>query len=247
MGNGVVDLTNIVYVGNDKWCKCLESILGVKGLTIIHVFIPKDSVVLRQICLSNGLSYTITQNVNDNYEDIVNLDFELFVVIGHPFLLKKKLLTIADGIGFHPSMLPKRRGRAPINWAIIDGLEEIGVTIFHLDEGVDSGNIIFQHSLPIDYNDTAKILVNKISDLLVENLTNILLDWPDVPSTPQINEEVSYTRKRIPSDGEISREMSASEAARLVRALNGPYPSAYIVMDNGDKLYINEASEYEFD
>ena len=240
-------MTNIVYIGNDKWCQCLESIIGVRGLTITHVFIPKDADVLRQICLDNELSYTITQNVNNNYDEIVYLEFDLFVVMGHPFLLKNNLLTIADGIGFHPSMLPKRRGRAPINWAIIDGLKEIGVTMFYLDEGVDSGNIIFQHSLPIDYNDTARMLVNKISDLLVANLANILLAWPDVSSSPQTNENASYTKKRSPSDGEISREMSASEAARLVRALNGPYPSAFIVMENGDKLYINEASEYEFD
>ena len=240
-------MTKIIYIGNDKWCQCLESILVVKGLTVIHVFIPKDADRLRQICLNNELSYTITKNVNDNYEVISELEFDLFVVMGHPFLLKHKLLTIADGVGFHPSMLPKRRGRAPINWAIIDGLEEIGVTIFHLDEGIDSGNIIFQQSIPIDYNDTARMLVNKISDLLVANLINILLAWPDVQSIPQDNEDASYTKKRGPSDGEISKEMSASEAVRLVRALNGPYPSAFIVMENGDKLYINEASEYEFD
>ena len=111
---------------------------------------------------------------------------------------------------------------------------------------MDSGNIIFQQTIPIDNNDTAANLVTKISEVLVANLGQILVAWPNLPSIEQDENYASYTDKREPKHGEITKDMTASEAARLVRALNGPYPSAFIVMENGEKLYINEASENEF-
>ena len=175
------------------------------------------------------------------------MSFDLFVVMGHQFLLKEDLLRLGEGIGFHPSMLPRRRGRAPINWAIIDGLEEMGVSLFYLDKGVDNGNIIFQSVFPITDKDTAASLIIKISELVVNNLPALLLNWPDIPEITQDENQATYTVRRNPSDGEITTNMTALEAERLVRALNGPYPSAYIVMENGEKLYINEASINEFD
>ena len=210
------------------------------------MFLPRDASLLIQTCLDNDIGYTITSNINDNRKDISLLEFDFFVVMGHPFLLKRNLLELRPGIGFHPSMLPQRRGRAPINWAIIDGLTEIGVSLFHLDHGVDSGNIIFQQTIPVEKNDTAANLVTKISEVLVASLGEILVAWPNLPSIEQDENNASYTEKREPKDGEITKDMTAGEAARLVRALNGPYPSAFIVMENGEKLYINEASENEF-
>tara|TARA_B100001248_G_C27383274_1_gene458244 strand:- start:1021 stop:1746 length:726 start_codon:yes stop_codon:yes gene_type:complete len=239
-------LNKIIYVGNDKWSRCLTSILDVEQLVVAHVFLPRDASLLIQTCLDNDIGYTITSNINDNRKDISLLEFDFFVVMGHPFLLKRDLLELRPGIGFHPSMLPQRRGRAPINWAIIDGLTEIGVSLFHLDHGVDSGNIIFQQTIPVEKNDTAANLVTKISEVLVANLGEILVAWPNLPSIEQDENNASYTEKREPKDGEITKDMTAGEAARLVRALNGPYPSAFIVMENGEKLYINEASENEF-
>ncbi len=239
-------MNKIIYVGNDKWSRCLTSILDVEQLVVAHVFLPRDASLLIQTCLDNDIGYTITSNINDNRKDISLLEFDFFVVMGHPFLLKRDLLELRPGIGFHPSMLPQRRGRAPINWAIIDGLTEIGVSLFHLDHGVDSGNIIFQQTIPVEKNDTAANLVTKISEVLVASLGEILVAWPNLPSIEQDENNASYTEKREPKDGEITKDMTAGEAARLVRALNGPYPSAFIVMENGEKLYINEASENEF-
>ena len=239
-------MNKIIYVGNDKWSRCLTSILDVEQLVVAHVFLPRDASLLIQTCLDNDIGYTITSNINDNRKDISLLEFDFFVVMGHPFLLKRDLLELRPGIGFHPSMLPQRRGRAPINWAIIDGLTEIGVSLFHLDHGVDSGNIIFQQTIPVEKNDTAANLVTKISEVLVARLGEILVAWPNLPSIEQDENNASYTGKREPKDGEITKDMTAGEAARLVRALNGPYPSAFIVMENGEKLYINEASENEF-
>ena len=239
-------MRKIIYVGNDKWFGCFEVLTRYNNLDIVHAFIPNDSVSLKQRCLDLNIEFTITDNINDNYVQISNLNFDLYVVLGHPFLLKENLLDVADGIGFHPSMLPRRRGRAPINWAIIDGLDKSGVSIFYLDKGVDSGDIIYQEEFIIEADDTAAKLIDKVSTILANNLPGILLSWPDFSTSTQDNSKASYTIKRKPEDGEITFEMSALEAERLVRALNGPYPSAFITMNNGERLYINEASINEF-
>ena len=239
-------MARIVYIGNDKWDKCLESLFDVAGLEIVHVFIPNNSLSLKKMCIDNNINYTLTENINNNYDIISSLDFDIYLVIGHPFLLRNRLLEIQGGIGFHPSLLPKRRGRAPINWAIIDGLKESGVSLFHLDKGADSGNLIFQEKFKIDKEETASDLIKKILTILIGNLKNILLSWPELPSIPQDESKATYTARRKPEDGEIKPDMSSLEAERLVRALKGPYPSAFIVMENGERLYINEASKNEF-
>ena len=240
-------MPKIVYIGNDKWYRCLECLVGLEGVDIVHVFIPKKSPKLIELCENNNYDFTFVKNINEHYQLISKMYFDLFVVMGHQFLLKEDLLRLGEGIGFHPSMLPRRRGRAPINWAIIDGLEEMGVSLFYLDKGVDNGNIIFQSVFPITDKDTAASLIIKISELVVNNLPALLLNWPDIPEITQDENQASYTVRRNASDGEITTNMTALEAERLVRALNGPYPSAYIVMENGEKLYINEASINEFD
>ena len=240
-------MTRLVYIGNDKWHSCFDSLIEDEGLEIVHSFIPNDSFYLKNMCEQNNLNYTLTENVNHNFEIISTLDFDIYLVIGHPFLLHERLLNHKQGIGFHPSLLPKRRGRAPINWAIIDGLKESGVTLFYLAEGIDNGGIIFQEKFAIDDQDTAAILIRKVCAILVNNLKNILHSWPELQVIQQDEKEATYTIKRNPSDGEITRDMSAKDAERMVRALNGPYPSAYITMNNGERLYINEASINEFE
>ncbi|MEC8243027.1 MAG: formyltransferase family protein, partial [Candidatus Thermoplasmatota archaeon] len=115
----------------------MECLVGLESVDIVHVFIPKKSPKLIELCENNNYDFTFVKNINEQYQLISKMYFDLFVVMGHQFLLKEDLLRLGDGIGFHPSMLPRRRGRAPINWAIIDGLEEMGVSLFYLDKGVD--------------------------------------------------------------------------------------------------------------
>ncbi|MDC3070103.1 hypothetical protein OA314_00005, partial [bacterium] len=95
-------MNKIIYVGNDKWSRCLTSILDVEQLVVAHVFLPRDASLLIQTCLDNDIGYTITSNINDNRKDISLLEFDFFVVMGHPFLLKRDLLELRPGIGFHP-------------------------------------------------------------------------------------------------------------------------------------------------
>jgi methionyl-tRNA formyltransferase len=236
------DLKKIIYVGTDKWSMQLSRLAESEECSIVHAVVPLKSGPLREICEKLDISYTESNNVNDLELLISKLEFDLYVIVGHPFLLRKPLLDIADGIGFHPSLLPKRRGRAPLNWAIIDGLTTSGVTIFKLAKGADEGLIYFQEEFPITKTDTTNDLIDKVNIILSKNLQDIILKWPDLEGIVQDDNEATYTPRRYPDDSEINMDMTADEAERLVRAMHGPYPSAFIRLNNSQKLYIHDAS-----
>ena len=235
-------MNKIVYIGTDKWAIQLSHLCKSKKVSIVHVVIPLGSESLKKICKSEGLSYTESKNVNDISNFLTSLDFDLFVVIGHPYLLREPLLEIADGICFHPSLLPDRRGRAPLNWAIIDNLEKSGVSLFKLKKSADSGLIYFQKSFKINKNDTVVDLIEKVNKILYLNLERLICKWPNLDGKKQNEDNATYTSKRRPDDGEIFTDMSVQEAERLVRALNGPYPSAFIKLKDSQKLFIHKVS-----
>jgi methionyl-tRNA formyltransferase len=115
-------------------------------------------------------------------------DIDIAFVISWPELLDVSVLEIPElgCIGRHISLLPKRRGRAPVAWALIQNLDETGVTLFWLDEGVDTGDIALQRSVPIDADDEAHDLYEKATDAtidLVSELHGLVADG-DVPREP---------------------------------------------------------------
>ena len=233
----------VVYIGNDKWGIQVPELIKSKKIEIVHLFMPSKSTYLKKVCLEHSIPFTETDNVNSNIDIISNLSFDLYLVLGHPYLLRADLLDIKDGIGFHPSLLPKRRGRAPINWAIIDGLTKSGVTIFKLDNGADNGDIFFQDSFSINSDDTSLDLIKKINLILSKNLAPLIENWPNLKSTKQDESQATYTHRRYPRDGEVNLNMSASEIDKLVRALTGPYPSAFIKLSNGEKIFLEKVSK----
>jgi methionyl-tRNA formyltransferase len=134
-------------------------------------------------------------------------------------------------IGMHPTLLPVGRGRAAIPWAILKQVPETGVTLFKLDEGVDTGNIIGQEKIKLDPSITATELYEKI------NLLHICLInkfWDDIVNNKVvlfIQDESKATEwtERKPEDGEILSKMTVEEAERLVRAVTKPYPGAFYI------------------
>jgi len=119
--------------------------------------------------LSPGLDILQPENTSDNdfMKYLKGKDPDLFVVIDYGKFLKKELLDIPRKycINLHPSLLPKYRGAAPINWAILNGEQETGATVIKMNERMDAGNMITQEKLDIGGNDTAEDLSIKLSQL----------------------------------------------------------------------------------
>jgi methionyl-tRNA formyltransferase len=145
-------------------------------------------------------------------------------------------------LGLHASLLPRYRGGAPLNWTILNGDSEGGVSLFELADGIDEGAIYGQLSFPILDTDYIGDLVKRSEDcflrLLNDTIPSILAGTSI--SHPQTG-NVSYSLQRFPEDGLIEWNQPVARFLRLVRAISHPYPGAFTSLD-GKKLFIWRAS-----
>ncbi len=175
---------------------------------------------------------------------------EVIVVAAFGQILPKVFLDIPSNgcINVHASLLPKYRGAAPIQYCILDGEEETGITIMHMDVGVDTGDIILQAKLPIAKEETGGSLFDKMAilggELLVEALQKI--ENKTAERIPQDNDKANYVKMITKEMGKIDFSLPAIVIERLIRGLN-PWPSAYTYLEGKTlKLWKAEVSEGEY-
>lgn len=151
-------------------------------------------------------------------------------------------------INIHGGLLPEWRGANILNWVLIEGAAETGVTAHWMTEGFDEGPIIARRILPIDFLDTALTLSYKLrqlsSQLLLSLLTN-LEEGVVLPSQPQDDSQARYYKRRTPDHGQIDWKKSNLEIYNLIRALVTPWPGAYTVTESGVKLVFRDMVPYE--
>jgi UDP-4-amino-4-deoxy-L-arabinose formyltransferase/UDP-glucuronic acid dehydrogenase (UDP-4-keto-hexauronic acid decarboxylating) len=151
-------------------------------------------------------------------------------------LIKQELLEIPKeaALNLHASLLPKYRGRAPVNWVLVNGEKTTGVTLHHMTPRPDDGDIVCQASIEIDDEDTATTLHTKLAtlagEMLDENLPNILNGT--ATRVPQEPGQATYFGRRGPQDGEIEWSKSATAIRNLVKAVTRPYPGAFTYRAN---------------
>ena len=140
----------------------------------------------------------------------------------------------------HGSLLPAYRGRCPVNWVIINGEAQSGVTLHYMIDKPDAGDIVGQKPVVIGVSDTAKTLYDKLcgsaKDLLDEILP--LIKRGQIPRQKQDLKVGSYYGGRRPEDGRIDWNKSAAEIYNLIRAVTEPYPGAFALLDNDEKIII---------
>ncbi len=163
-------------------------------------------------------------------EELRKLSPDVIVVAAYGKILPKEILELpAYGcINVHASLLPKFRGAAPINWAIISGEKETGVTIMQMDEGMDTGDILLMEKIPIENEETAGTLHDKLSHLGARLILETLKRLKDGTLKPrrQPEEGVSYAPMLRKKDGLLDFNRPAKELACLIRGLD-PWPTAY--------------------
>lgn len=162
------------------------------------------------------------------------MDPDVMVVVAFGQLLPKSVLEIPryGCVNVHASLLPKYRGAAPIQWAVIDGEIESGVTTMFMDEGLDTGDILEMKKITLDENETGGSLFDKLSKLGGELILSTLekLENGTAVRTPQGETQTNYAKMLKKSMGEIDWTMEAVTIERLIRGLN-PWPSAYTYLD----------------
>ena len=178
------------------------------------------------------------------FEILRNLDPEVIVVVAFGQIIPQSILDLPPYgcINVHASLLPKYRGAAPIQWAVIDGEEVSGVTIMKMDAGLDTGDMISKVMIPITKEETGESLFDKLSQagakLLVETLPS-LVDGTAVYEKQPEDSPTPYAAMIQKEMGAIDWNKTAVELERLVRGLNS-WPSAYTKV-NGKTLKIWKA------
>ncbi|WP_432662691.1 formyltransferase family protein [Wukongibacter baidiensis] len=212
-----------------------ENIVGV--VTKQKSNFNSDFCDLSILCDENLIEYKYVKNINDkdSIDFIKRKNPDVIYCFGWSQIIGKEILSMPEigVLGFHPSNLPKNRGRHPIIWALALGLEETASTFFFIDQGADTGDIISQEIINIDYQDDANSLYNKILDKAILQLEefNQQLKEGIYKRIKQDNCLSNSWRKRGKDDGKIDWRMSSRSIYNLVRSLAKPYVGAHFIYE----------------
>jgi methionyl-tRNA formyltransferase len=187
-----------------------------------------------------GIEVTQPQSVNDEaaLEAIAAARPEAVIVCAFGALIEEPLLSAYPILNVHPSLLPRWRGAAPLERAIMSGDERTGVSIMQLTEGLDSGPVCAQAAEAIAPDDTYGSLSGRLQALGADLLVRVLDSSP--PCAPQDDALATYAEKIAPGDRELDPSRPAAELERVVRALT-PHIGAYAVLSDGERLGVHAA------
>lgn len=229
----------IVLAYHNMGCAGLRALLR-NGYEIAAVFThpddPKENVwfeSVAEVAASHGIPVFAPEEINHPIwvERIREMQPDILFSFYYRNLIKPALLDIPTQgcLNLHGSLLPKYRGRVPINWVLVHGEKETGVTLHCMTPRPDDGDIVAQRRVAITEDDTAKTLFDKSVAQATAMLDEVL---PQIANgtlrrTPQNHAEASYFGGRKPQDGLIQWAQSAQQVRNLIRAVTRPYPGAF--------------------
>ena len=237
----------IVFMGTPELAKvCLEAVLRHPAAEVVGVFTQVDKPKgrgmkmipspVKELALERGIPvYQPTTFKNGACLDLLKeLDPEVIIVAAYGKILPQYVLDFPKYgcMNVHASLLPKLRGAAPIQWSVIDGDKESGVTIMQMDKGLDTGDILLVEKYTLDPKETGGSLFDKLSGLGGPLLLQALeqAEQGTLSPVPQEHEKHTYAKMLSKALGEIDFTKDAIVIERLIRGLN-PWPSAYTHLD----------------
>ncbi len=191
---------------------------------------------VKTLALEHEIPVFTPEKIKDpeSVEELRKYEADIFVVAAFGQILSSEILNMPKYgcVNVHASLLPKYRGAAPIQWAILDGQLTTGITIMQMDEGLDTGDIIIQEEIRIPHDETAGGLHDTLAelggDMILKALT--MIEDGTATRTPQGPAKTHYATMLNKSMGKLDFTRSARELDRYVRGLN-PWPSAYAYLE----------------
>jgi methionyl-tRNA formyltransferase len=208
---------------------------------------------VKELALLKGLRVVQPERARDPrfVEELRRYQLDLIVVAAYGQILPRAILEIPRHgcLNVHASLLPKYRGAAPIQWAILNDEAQTGVTIMRMDAGLDTGEILSQAATPILPEDNAQILQQRLASMGAELLVQTLPDYVEgrILPSPQPADGASYARKLTKEDGRLNWALSARALWNRVRAFT-PWPGAFFfhgVEPKARRVKISEAKVEE--
>lgn len=248
----------IVFVGSSQFgLRCLKTCLKAPSVKLAGVVTaPRSFAISYRPEGVNNVLYadladlakkhsvpvqTLQRSMNEPklLEEVLSWEPDAFIVAGWYHMIPQNWRLMAPAYGLHASLLPDYSGGAPLVWAIINGETKTGITMFKMDDGVDSGPIVGQKEEPIYPNDTIATLYARIEDRGLELLDEVLPKLAEGTLILRVQDE---TKRRIlpqrsPKDGWIDWSQNVVLIDRFIRAQTKPYPGAYTSF-NGKPLHV---------
>lgn len=249
MDNKMKKDLNAAIFGYSKNAEVVLDFLINKKVKTSFVCFPKNAPAnkvdkIRAMCQKSKIYY-FNYDPKRLLKEIGFFKVNLALVASFPHILNDEIINQPKYgiINLHGSLLPKYRGANPVNWVLINGESETGVTLHYVDKGIDTGNIIAQKKILIDIHDDAFVLRDKIyqagKQLLGETWDLFIQD--KVNPVFQTDNTATYYRKREPGDGRVIWSLQATEIYNLIRALVFPWPGAYCFYKK-NKIIIEKVS-----
>ncbi|HEY2990481.1 MAG TPA: formyltransferase [Candidatus Binatia bacterium] len=242
-----------VFAYQDIGFECLDFLIetGEQIVAVVtHEDDPKEEIWFRSVAeLGRAHCVPVYMPRNPNTPDFIEVIRKAAPEIIFSFyyrqLLCNDLLAIPrhGAMNLHGSLLPRYRGRAPVNWALVNGESETGVTLHYMVERADAGDIVAQRRVAIDHADTALTLYRKLTRA-ARGLLNETYPAIKTGTAPRIPQDARLATKfggRRPEDGKIDWDQPATAIYNLVRAVTHPYPGAFTFF-RGGKLFLWRAS-----
>lgn len=244
---------NIIFMGTPDFAvPCLQKLI--KKHNVMAVFSQPDKPVgrkqiltpppVKKCAVENNIDVFQPNTLKDDNvaKQIENMNADIIVVVAYGKILPKRVLDAAKYgcINVHASLLPKYRGAAPIQWAVINGDKETGVTIMQMDEGLDTGDMLLVKKTPIGINETSEKLFERLSNIGADALIEAIdcIENGTVKPVLQGNSDTSYAQKITKTLSPIIWNKSALEVHNLVRGLQ-TWPCAQTVY-NGKNIKIHK-------
>jgi methionyl-tRNA formyltransferase len=241
----------IVCAYHNVGYRCIEELLR-QGAEILIIFSHEDSSAeeiwfesVRELAEQNSIPCLTTDiNEPENIERVRTIAPDFIFSFYYRNMIKPVVLEIprVGSLNLHGSCLPKYRGRVPVNWVVINGETETGVTLHYMVEKPDSGDIVDREKVEIAFTDTALDVFNKVT---LAAVTVVARAWPllregRAARIPMDIRAGNYCRGRKPEDGRIDWSRPAIEVYNLIRGVTHPYPGAFTCL-HGRKIIIWQA------
>lgn len=233
----------IVFIGMVEFSqRALERLLAINAeivgiCTLQESKFNADHVDLGAVSEAHGIPWLYAEDINspEALSWIQDKAPDVIFCFGWSKLLKQDLLRLAPlgVVGFHPAALPSNRGRHPLIWALVLGLEKTASTFFFMEIGADSGDILSQREIIIYDEDDARTLYDRVTQTALEQIEEFvpMLAAGTFQRQKQNQQFANTWRKRGSADGKIDWRMSAHSIHNLVRGLTKPYVGAHFMVD----------------
>ena len=248
----------IVLAYHNFGCTGIEALLR-NGFEIAAVFTHRDDPgentwfgSVAELAASRGIPAFAPDDINHPLwvQRITEIKPDILFSFFYRHLIKSPILKIppAGCLNLHASLLPRYRGRCPVNWVLVNGEKETGVTLHYMTPRPDEGDIVCQTRFPISEDDTARSLSEKACAVSATTLDEILprIANGTAARSPQNHAHATYFGGRRPADGEIEWSKPARDVRNLIRAVTHPYPGAFSHV-SGTKCLTWSASEVHVD